>query len=49
MRIIDSICRSGSSNTIWETIDAMNLKVKNVPKMFGCLKGYGTHLYGKLL
>jgi hypothetical protein len=27
----------------------MSIKVKNISKLFGCLKGYGRHLYSKLL
>lgn len=27
----------------------MNLKVKNISKLFSCIKGYGSHLYKKLV
>lgn len=49
-RIIDKICKHGSNNHIWEIIEAtMNLKVKNVSKLFNCIKGYGGHLHQKLI
>lgn len=50
VRIIDNICRYGNNNSIWEMIEEkMNLKVKEVTRLFGCMKGYGSHLYEKLL
>lgn len=50
VRVIDKICKSGSSNTIWEIIETrMNLKVSNITKLFSSIKGYGSHLYSKLI
>lgn len=50
VRIIDKICKHGSSNSIWETIQStMNLKVKNISLIFSCIKGYGGYLYKKLV
>lgn len=50
MRLIDKICKSGSSCSIWETIESsMELKVNHYSKLFTCIKGYGSHLYRKLM
>lgn len=48
-RVIEKVCRYGSSHHIWEVIeDTMHLKVNNINKLFNCIKGYGNHLHRHL-
>ena len=50
MRVVEAICRYGRSNSIWEIIEeTMGFRVKEMVKLFGCIKGYGSFLYQKLM